>query len=277
MVLWLLKIQDSAYVWRKSVDPRFLPFLLEKKKRHFFKAPLSFGVILSLVVLALSGPAYKLKADLQSNDTSEVVWVVKNSSSMLSRDLLPTRLKRATFKIDDFLSKRVDIRSALITYWGSAHLVMPMSSDKNIINLFASSLEPAMMPKRGDALYEAVKLASEQFLEMKGSIIVVADSVTAEALEKIHNDSELEAFNIILYSVSSEALRSESMQDGIFISFDDSDIEALNQSVKHQFKRALSQKKGQYENSGYELLPLILLLSLLLFRRGFIGELWRLR
>jgi Ca-activated chloride channel family protein len=227
------------------------------------------------MILALAGPAYKIKPNIESNEQSEVVWVLKVTPSMMTKDLLPSRIKRAVFKIDDFLSLRSDIRSALVAYAGSAHLVMPLTKDKKIINAFVSSLEPSMMPRRGEALYDAVKLASKQFIEVKGSIIVLCDGVSEDALQKIKEDKDLDGFNIIYYNITSEAMRSERMASAIQLSIDKSDIEALSSAVDYQFNNALAAKAGRYENSGYTLLPFMIALMLLFFQRGFMGELWR--
>jgi len=152
---------------------------------------------------------------------------------------------------------------------------MPLTKDKKIINAFVSSLEPSMMPKKGEALYDAIKLATKQFMEVKGSIIVLCDGVSADALKKIEEDQSLDGYNIIYYNITSEAMRSERMASAIQLSIDKSDIEALSRAVDYQFNNALASKAGRYENSGYTLLPFMIVLMLLFFQRGFMGELWR--
>ena len=274
-IAWLLYLQNSSLVWEKYIDKRFLKYLLDDSKKRYIKTPYYLALLLLLIILALAGPAYKIKPNIESNEQSEVVWVLKVTPSMMTKDLLPSRIKRAVFKIDDFLSLRSDIRSALVAYAGSAHLVMPLTKDKKIINAFVSSLEPSMMPRRGEALYDAVKLASKQFIEVKGSIIVLCDGVSEDALQKIEKDKDLDGFNIIYYNITSEAMRSERMASAIQLSIDKSDIEALSSAVDYQFNNALAAKAGRYENSGYTLLPFMIALMLLFFQRGFMGELWR--
>jgi len=274
-IAWLLYLQNSSFVWEKRIDKRFLKYLLDDSKKRYIKTPYYLALLLLLIIVALASPAYKIKANIESNEQSEVVWVLKVTPSMMTKDLLPSRIKRAVFKIDDFLSLRSDIRSALVAYAGSAHLVMPLTKDKKIINAFVSSLDPSMMPLKGDALYDAVKLASKQFMEVKGSIIVLCDGVSKEALKKIEADSTLKDFKIIYYNITSEAMRSESMASATQITVDATDIEALSSAVDHQFDNALTAKAGRFENSGYALLPFMIVLMLLFFQPGFMGELWR--
>lgn len=277
IVFLLLRLQDSAYIWKKSIDKEFLPYLLDDSKKSFIKAPIFLGLISTLMIVTLASPAYKIKNKTQSNETSEVVWVVKVDESMLRKDLLPNRLKRAVFKIDDFLSLRPDIKSSLIAYSGSAHLVMPLTKDKDIINAFASSLSPEIMPIKGDTLYEAVSLASKQFLQVEGTIIVVADSMQDKSMQKIKDDKQLSNYKVLYYSVSSEALREENMNNALALSFDDTDIKTMSDEVDHQFDNSISKQAGSYENSGYIILPFILFLMLGFFIKGFMGELWRAR
>ncbi len=275
IVFWLIFIQDNAKVWKKHIDANFLPYLLDRSSKTIFKTPFYLGIVMSFMVVALASPAWKIKAQNGSNEISEVVWVLNVSHRMQSRDLMPTRIKRAIFKIDDFLTQRIDIRSGLVAYYGSAHLVMPLSKDKNIINAFASSLSPEIMPLRGEALYEAIKLASRQFIAVDGTIVVLSDTLSASEMKKINEDKALEKYKIIFYNITSSALKNESMRDALEISFDDSDIVRLSDEIDHQFDSYQTKKKGEYENGGFYLLPLILFLMLFWFRRGFIGELWR--
>jgi hypothetical protein len=59
----------------------------------------------------------------------------------------PSRLERAAQKIRDLLAERRGTRSALIAYAGSAHLVMPLTRDADLIARFAAELSPDVMPR----------------------------------------------------------------------------------------------------------------------------------
>lgn len=276
-IWWLIGIQDSSHIWKKYIQKSFLPHLLKVKKVTLFKTPLWLGIIMSLMIVALAGPSWSLKKLTQSNEISEVVWIVHVSESMQSKDLMPSRFKRALFKIDDFLSQHAQIRSALIAYNGSSHLVMPLTKDKNIIHLFGSSLSPEIMPAKGDDLYNAVKLASKQFVEVEGSIVVLTDNISKEQKRLIENDEMLKRYNLIFYNITSKALKKSSMDDAIDISFDESDIKLLEESIQRQYESSIGTKNVVRENGGYYLLPFIVFLMLLWFRTGFIGELWRVK
>jgi len=283
-IVWrLIQIQDSARVWRKLIDEKFLPYLLEKQNKKLIKAPIFIGIVMSLMLVTLSSPAWKLKQNSHSNDKAEVVFILNVSKSMLKNDLRPSRLERAIFKINDFLTQRSDISSALVAYLGSAHLVMPLSRDKKIINSFALALTPSIMPQKGDALYSALKLSTKQFKGVEGTMIVLTDQLSKREVEKIENDTTLNTYKIIVYNVSSQALMSRNISklsssmgtEFVSLTFDDTDIQELSSEVDYQFLSALSKEKGAYEDGGYYFLIIIIFLMLFWFREGFIAEAWR--
>lgn len=282
LVFWLLRRQDDANRYRRLVDEAFLPYLLEKQKSSIVKAPILLGIVLSLMVLALSGPAYKQSKGAEKKAQSEIVFVLNVSDTMQNSDLMPSRLKRGVLKIEDFLDENSDIKAALIAYYGSAHLVMPLIQEKRIITRFAGALTPEIMPRKGDALHEALTLARQQFVKVDGTIVVLSDRLSKSEAKKIEQDAALKRYKLVFYNIASVSLLKEntrrlSQEMGAeFIPFriDDSDIKLLQDAINQQFENAQMQKKGSYADSGYDVLILIVPLLLLFFRKGFLAALW---
>jgi len=254
LIYWLLKRQDEVNLYRKLVDEEFLPYLLEKKESSIIKPPILLGIVLSLMIIALSGPAYKLSQSAGKKATSEIVFVLNVSDSMQSRDLMPSRFSRGVLKIEDFLNENSDIKTALLAYNGSAHLVMPLIQDKNIISRFASSLTPKIMPRKGDALYEAVTLASKQFVKVDGTIVILSDKLSKSEVKKIEEDRALQNYKIIFYNISSASLQKATTQKlsqemgAAFIPFsiDDSDIKSLQSAISQQYENAQMSQNGKF-------------------------------
>src|SRR5262249_3431390 len=72
-------------------------------------------------------------------------------------------------------------KTALIAYAGSAHVVMPATTDGGIINTFAQALDPKIMPTDGDVAADALQLADTTLREAgSGSILWITDSVAPE-------------------------------------------------------------------------------------------------
>ena len=279
-VVWLLVYgiyhkQNGANVWKKYIEKDFLPHLLKQHTTTTLPPILFFGVVLSVMVIAIASPSWRFKPQTQGNETSEVVWVVRVSESMLQKDLFPSRLKRAIFKMEDYLGRYKRTHSALIAYNGSAHLVLPMSKDSAVLTLFASSLAPEIMPAKGDALYDAVKLASKEFVQMQGTIVVLSDTFSPSQKAKIDSDPSLKSYKIVFYHTISQALQKNQPEDGILLSRNDSDIKQLHSTIKAQYEAFQSAKKEHKENGGYYLVPLIAVLMLGWFRRGYLAQIWR--
>ena len=69
---------------------------------------------------------------------------------MRANDLPPTRLDRARFKLLDLISARTGSRTAILAYAGSAHVVVPPSTDIDVIKPLLESLDPSIMPVTGN-------------------------------------------------------------------------------------------------------------------------------
>jgi Ca-activated chloride channel family protein len=163
VVLWLLQRRgDAAADWRKIVAPHLLPFLLSGRTDRSSKGPLWLIAIASVVaVLAIAGPTWRREPSPFADETSPVAIIIKVTPSMITEDVQPSRLECATRKIHDFLALRRGAKAALIAYAGTAHRVMPLTSDAGIIDNFASVLDPKIMPEDGDAAAEALQIADE--------------------------------------------------------------------------------------------------------------------
>ncbi|MEA3491810.1 MAG: VWA domain-containing protein [Campylobacterota bacterium] len=283
-VYWLLHQQNDRRRWKKLVNPKLLEHLLLTPQQNHSKieAPWFLGLLWTLMIVALSGPSWQLKPEPFAKDKAEVVFLIKVSPSMMTSDLTPSRLERARFKMKDFLALRSDTKAALIAYSGSSHLVLPLTADHNILTLFANSLDPEIMPKEGDDLGKALTIASKQFTTTGGTIIVLTDS-SEPAIVKDMKRLEFSPQILFLAVASKELLNLQQMQKSANIlnaniqeiTIDDSDIEQLNAWTERSFETPQGLESSHYKDGGYLLLPLILLLLLFWFRRGFIAEVWR--
>ena len=71
------------------------------------------------------------------------------SQTMDAIDLDPTRLERAKLKLRDLLKVRDGGRTALFVYSGTAHMVLPFTTDFSLFDLYLSSLSTSLMPVNG--------------------------------------------------------------------------------------------------------------------------------
>ena len=285
-VWWLLRQQNDILRWKTIVNPKLLSHLLieSEEKVSKIQAPWHLGVVWTLIILALSGPAWQLKPAPFTQDEAQIVFVMKVTESMQSKDLMPSRLKRTVLKMKDLMDLRPDTKAALVAYSGSAHLVLPLTKDHTILNTFAQALSPEIMPKKGDNLKDALNLASEQFDNQGGTIVVFADAVDPAQAKAVTEKGLAQDAKVLFLAVASpELLDAKGFEESVSLlgaewtgmAADDQDVKKIASWIDTAFQKAGAKDDTRYEDGGYLLIPLILLLMLLWFRQGFIAEAWR--
>jgi len=286
LVWWLLKQQNDESKWQKVIEPKLLKHLLlaPEHKHAKIAAPWHLALILTLLILAVSGPSWTLKESPFTQDDTKIALIISVKKSMLSTDIMPNRLSRATIKIEDLLKQRADTQSALLAYSGTAHLVLPLTKDQSIIKSFAEALDPSIMPLEGDNIQDVLLLAQQQLGSKDATIIIVTDTISPSLVKLALKNGFDDTSNVILWQMASAELSSEadfksaaSILDANYIKYarDNSDVTAVSSLIEKNFKNAAEDDKSKYEDGGYTLIPLLFLLLLLWSRQGFIAELWR--
>lgn len=141
------------------------------------------GVVAALLLLTLgaAGPTWNKQLSPWFSETAPLVIAVEVSNSMRSNDVQPTRLDRARFKILDLIAQRTGSRTALIAYSGSAHVVMPPTTDIDVVKPFLESLDPAIMPEQGANAATVLPLALKMLGDEAaiGTLLFVNDGFEA--------------------------------------------------------------------------------------------------
>jgi Ca-activated chloride channel family protein len=285
LVWWLLKQQNDESKWQKVIDKKLLKHLLVEPEQNHAKipAPWHLGLVLTLLIVALSGPSWKLKDSPFTQDDTKIALIINVNKSMLTTDIMPNRLSRASIKIEDLLKERTDTKAALLAYSGTAHVVLPLTSDHSIVKTFAQALDPGIMPLEGNNIQDALLLAMEQ-LESKGSTIIVLTDTVVPSNIRLAIKEGFKEMNVIFWQMASSQLTNEadfksaaSMLDGKTVTYarDDKDVKTISSMIDTNFKNAAQDDSNKYEDGGYYLVPLIFLLLLMWARQGFMAELWR--
>lgn len=147
------------------------------------------GVALSMlfVAVAAAGPTWSKQASPWFAETAPLVIAMEVSDSMRSNDLQPTRLDRARFKVLDLIAARTGSRTALIAYAGSAHIVVPPSTDIEVLRPFIQGLDPAIMPapgaQAGGVLPLAMTLLGDE--AAIGTLLFVNDGFDASDISQL--------------------------------------------------------------------------------------------
>lgn len=279
-LLWwgLRRGTDARQQWKGIVAAHLLPHLLGGEERRARLGPLELIALGWLVtVLAVAGPTWRRALSPFADDTAALAIVVKVTPSMLTEDVQPSRLERSGQKIHDLLAARAGTKTALIAYAGTAHVVMPATTDGGIIDTFAAALDPKIMPADGDAAAAALRLADESLRAAgSGSILWITDSIAPEqsaplAAWRKNSRTPVRLLPPLLPGSEREALEPAARvaeASVVALAADDTDVRTL----AHDAKFSTTDPGGtgeRWEDSGYRLTPLIALLLLPFFRRGW--------
>lgn len=294
LVIWaILRRQDPLQSWRAVIAPELLQHLVVRKemRRSRFRPVAVMAAAWLVGILALAGPTWKKEATPLTEDLAALFVVMKVTPEMLAQDVQPSRLQRSAQKIGDLLALRPGTRTGLIAYAGSAHLVMPLTSDPEVIRFFANELDPGVMPTEGDDPVQAIRAANRRLAAsgLPGSILLVADRVDpgrAEELERLHDagGADVHVFavaagpEIILPAGSPPAAaldraamaRVAKAAGGslVLVTPDDSDIRQLDARIDRSIAAAPLMEGERWADFGYWLLPFFVPLVLLFFRPG---------
>jgi Ca-activated chloride channel family protein len=185
--------------------------------------------------------------------------------SMGQTDVAPSRLARAKQKVRDLLVARAGARTGLIAYSGTAHLVMPMTDDRTVIEPFLAALAPGLMPVQGNNAAAAAALAASVMSaeSVAGTILIVADAVDdAAAVQRAAGRN-----SVLMLGVA--AADQGGLSNTVRVSVDDADIRAIERRIETSYQSAQSATFGtRWRDEGYWLLVPAALLGLLWFRRG---------
>ncbi|MCK0198548.1 VWA domain-containing protein [Ancylobacter sp. 6x-1] len=276
--LWWLQRReaDTTARWRMVIDPALLRHLIVDGEARRWLSPenlLLAGWIVG--ILAVAGPTGRQVPSPFAQAARPAMFVLEVTPSMQERDLAPTRLDRARQKMADLLKLREGAPTGLVAYAGSAHLVLPPTPDAAVLTSMAGALAPDLMPRPGDALGDAVKLASEALQRggAGGSILVFADS--APALSDGSAGAPVTLYAILpperaATEPSLQAAATTLHADRVELSLDDRDVSALAHRLASAGPPPPASGEGaRWEEAGYWLTPVLALLALVWFRRGW--------
>lgn len=280
LLLWwaLLRRADPAQAWRGLIAPHLLPHLMSGGETRARFAPvhvLAAGWLVATV--AIAGPSWKHEPAPFADDTAALAIVVKVTPSMLAGDTQPTRLARSIQKIHDLLAARGAAKTALVAYAGSAHVVMPATTDAGVVELFAQSLDPKIMPSEGDSPAAAFALADQALAAAGGgSIAWIADAVSPVEQNALARWRSASRTPVRLLAPLPAGTELDSLKAGaraagadmIALTPDEADVRALARAAKFS-PSAAGEGAARRADGGYGLVPLLFVLILPFFRRGW--------
>lgn len=292
--LWRVR-QRRRNVWRNVVDAHLLPHLLDAGGKAA-RGALWLGALgYALAVLALAGPSWRQTEQPLWQTQTPLVIALDLSSSSTASDLPPSRLLQARAKLATLLRERAGGQVALVAYAGEAFTVAPLTDDAANVALFLDALEPGVMPVDGQQVDRAIAWSARLLQQAgfeHGDILVLSDHADAAADNAAraalrqgfrvsalglgtasgapYRDGEGRILHAKLDAGSLRALTTAGGGDYQALAADDSDLRGLG--VLDPDDSGASAQRGEkglaWQDGGYWLLPPLMLLGLLAFRRG---------
>ena len=276
---WLWQRQtDPLRGWRDQIDPTLLSALVVHHGAAHRRAAIGSLAPWLLAVVAVAGPTWRLEPAPFAENASPLIILLKADESMSRPDPLPSRLERAQLKIADLAELWKGQPLGLIAYAGSAHLVLPPTTDTTVVTQLADEISPAVMPVPGDRLDLAIRKAGEVLAahEDGGSVLVVADSVEGDPHAAASEYQSAGKFAIqFLALADAESTDSETVREAARslnatvrqLATDDSDVVAIARAASRTSAGGVGGESGRWQEAGYWLVPLIGLMLAAGFRR----------
>jgi len=204
--LWVLMVfeQSKSYRWRNVIAPHLLKHLVRHPKQRPWIRPTAIALpCLVISVLSLAGPTWERQKNPFVRDEAPLVVALDLSQSMDAIDVQPTRLQRAQQKIRDLLAMRPGSRTGLIAYAGSSHMVLPLTDDAKVIEMYLVSLETGLMPVAGKNPEKALKLAEEMLAKEKaaGTILFVTDGIAEKWASAFAEHKKVSQHQVVVLAV----------------------------------------------------------------------------
>ena len=303
MIWWLVRRRDAdRRLFGKLVAPHLRDALTMNLADSSAIRPVDYVAVAALcAILAAAGPTWSKQPSPWFSETAPLVVAIEVSDSMRSNDLQPTRLDRARFKILDLIGARTGSRTAIIAYAGSAHIVIPPTSDIDVIKPLLESIDPAVMPVPGADATAALAVAERllgdelsigtvlfvndgfepadvagvtEFAARPGAPALVALVVGTDeggvALMPDGSPAVADGGGRIDTSIDAAVLRRMSRESGMDIQrarAGKDDIQQLVRAIESSLRQA-DDPNARWKDQGWWLLWPAALLTLLWFRRG---------
>ncbi|MBA3602277.1 MAG: VWA domain-containing protein [Parachlamydiaceae bacterium] len=308
-LLWLMvRSKRSESIWNKICSKELLPYILAGKTKQRDRSYLLIALTLSLLTFALAGPVWEMLPQMLFKSKSGLVIALDLSPSMDAGDIKPSRLKRALYKINDFLGLHKDGQTALIVFSEDPYIVTPLTDDLETIKALLPALDTSIMPAKGHRVSKAISKASDLLSQAGisgGSILLVTSELSNEEMDKALKEVVLKEVTVSILGVGTDEsvpipkpsggfmtnskgamiltklanenlnyLAKSSHGKYVKISVDDSDIQAISDHLvnAHQLhsQEEIQSPQTQWHDHGYLFVLLALPFASLLFRRGVV-------
>lgn len=292
LVPWLLLIQLSRHrrnhkdMFGGIIAPHLLEHLRLDSKDSRWINPTTFGgAFIVLCLFVVTGPSWRQQPSPLSQDKSAMVVVLDASSSMEQSDVQPSRLERAKQKASDLLALRPDKKSALVVYAGTAHTVLTLTADQDILNQYLAAIKPSMMPRSGKFAEQALPLVDEILRDTTAAatVVLITDGLGSNTEAAFTDYFEDNSHQLLVLGIGGDSdedgivplerrrlqtLANDSGGHYVDSTIDDSDVRALERRIESHYV-IIDDDALPWLDSGYPLIFICIAIWLMWFRKGW--------
>ncbi|QDP01145.1 VWA domain-containing protein [Thalassotalea sp. PS06] len=290
LYLTLRQRDNSLHFWQQVMSLEVLDHLTIKGSNFEWFSPYKLMPIAgAFAILIAAGPSFTQVPSPFNEDKAGLVIALDVSETMLQSDLAPNRLLRAKQKVNDLLEIRGDSNTALIAYAGSAHVVMPLTNDGNMIRQFIKPLSPAMMPKAGKIPDNILPLTADLLnpTEVPGTLLLMTDGSSSEAEENFKQFFNEQQHQLVIWAIGDDKVKAKagsnflplqlnslkqltSASNGRLVQFthNKDDVSTINNYVENNLV-IVEDGTRPWLDASYPLVFVVALLYVFWFRRGW--------
>lgn len=198
--------------WQQKTQEKFGSHKALEKitfNQHVFRKRTKLIVQLAAlicIIFALINPKFGTETDVVKAQGVELVFALDVSKSMLCNDVKPNRLERAKQIITQTINKLGTDRIGMIAYAGSAHPVLPMTTDYALAKMYLQTINTDLISSQGTAIQSAVETAVDFFDNPNSgkAIILLSDGEDHESGSQIAAYAKEKGVKIITIGIGTE-------------------------------------------------------------------------
>lgn len=300
LVFLVSRQTDARARLRGLIAPHLLDNLLIDRQSTKRWRPVHFiAVLIALGAVAAAGPTWQRQQPPFVEDRAPLVLVIDVSQTMDAIDITPSRLERVKLKVQDLLKLRPGARTAVYAYAGSAHMVLPLTEDAELIKTYVNALQTRIMPVAGKDTAKALQAAETGLKdeEVPGTLLFLTDGVepaATEAFKRYAGNNEIMVLGVgtaeggpvktgegqflsdaggrVIAKLDVSQLQALGRDAGVrvaTITMDDNDVRWITQRVQTHLQAKLAEGHTRWLDAGWWLTIPIALLGAFWFRRGW--------
>ncbi len=287
---------DNLHFWKDFMSAEIIARLTVKATGTQWLSPKNMMFVVAVVLsIVMSGPTWRQQESPFTEDKSALIIALDVSETMNQSDIQPSRLLRAKQKIIELLEVRGDANTALIAFAGSAHTVMPITNDSEMIRHFLDSLDNTLMPQSGKRPQSILPIAEELFRPtlVPGTLLMMGDGASLETVNQFSSFFGSHSHQLIVWAFGTtgaiqqqdivneteapiipmqlsqlESLIDDSHGRLILMSHDKQDVSKVGRAIENNLV-IVEDASRPWLDSGYPLVFLLATLFLFWFRRGW--------